>query len=298
MHIEPYHPDHLLQLTYLINAHAGVVIPGWSLTEEYIEKRLYRNPGEYVVDPWAIERQTLVVMQHQRVVAAAHLVRYGTGDEVSEYYHNAGDIVWLLFWPNHDEAAQSLLQACHEQMRAWAVSNTMIWNGSVIPTCPGIPPEWPHIIALFTRAGYAPVPDSGEAIYGGWIRDIPLPGDAPVGVEVRRMMRGVGVAFVAFADDQEIGACLCDANMTDGNTRPALRGWAQLDSLNVEEEWRSRGIGTWLVRHAVEWMRMGGCDRIVFSVIPEDEERGAGRFYQRFGWQPFTRVHREWRLQG
>jgi GNAT superfamily N-acetyltransferase len=298
MRIELYHPDHLTQLSYLLNSHFNVIIPGWSLTENHIEKKLYRNPGEYIIGPWVVERKTLLVIERERVVAAAHLMRYGTGEEVGENYQNVGEIAWLLFWPRHDDAAQTLLQACHDQMRAWTVKDTFIWNGSMMSTCAGIPPEWPHIIALFTNAGYAPDIDSGEAIYGGWLHGIPLPGDAPVaGVEVRRMMRGAGVAFVAFAGDQEIGLCLCDVDLTDGNARPALKGWAQLDSMDVEEAWRNRGIGTWLVRHAVEWMRLAGCDRITLSVLPDDEERGAGRFYQRFGWQPFTRVHTRWGRQ-
>jgi GNAT superfamily N-acetyltransferase len=299
MHIEPYQPAHLSQLTALVNAHFGVVIPGWSLPSDYIEKHLDRNPGEYVIDPWVIERKTLCALYRGRVAAAAHLLRYGTGEEIGENYQNVGDIAWLVAWPDTRDEAAALLHACHDQMQAWGVRETIVWDSVLpFPTCSGIPPQWPHITGLFEQAGYAPDPDTGEAIYGGRIETIPLPGEAPVaGVELRRIMREVSVGFVAYAGDEEIGHCYCDVDLSEGNARPALRNWAELGGMFVKEEWRSRGIGTWLVQHAAEWMRMASCDRIVLSVLPDDEERGAGRFYQRFGWQPFTRIHRSWRMR-
>jgi|GEM_PF-2752234 len=106
------------------------------------------------------------------------------------------------------------------------------------------------------------------------------------------MMAEESVAFIAYAGDQEIGRCVCKVDLSEGGARPALRMWCQLAHMVVDEEWHSRGIGTWLVQHAAEWMRLAGCDRIVLSVLPDDEERGAGRFYQRFGWQPFTRSYK------
>lgn len=75
---------------------------------------------------------------------------------------------------------------------------------------------------------------------------------------------------------------------------PALRGWAELSAMFVQEMWRGRGIGTWLVQHAVAWLRVAGCDRIVLSCAAEDEAAGAGRFYRRFGWEVFTRLQDGW----
>ncbi len=36
-----------------------------------------RDPGEYIVDPWVIERETWVAIEDDRLVAAVHLHRYG-----------------------------------------------------------------------------------------------------------------------------------------------------------------------------------------------------------------------------
>jgi len=154
MHIEPYQSDHLTQLSHLINAHFSAVIPGWSLPGEYIETHLARNPGQYVIDPWVIERKTLCVLDRQRVVAAAHLLRYGTGENVGEHFQNSGDIAWLLVWPQSKAAADALLQACHDQMCAWDVREIKVWDSTLpCPMCAGIPHVWPHLITQ-----------------GGWIR--------------------------------------------------------------------------------------------------------------------------------
>jgi GNAT superfamily N-acetyltransferase len=84
------------------------------------------------------------------------------------------------------------------------------------------------------------------------------------------------------------------AVLTEGGAVPALRGWAELSAMFVQEMWRGRGIGTWLVQHAVAWLRVAGCDRIVLSCAAEDEAAGAGRFYRRFGWEVFTRLQDGW----
>ncbi len=117
--ILPYEHDFLEQVSVLVNQHISAVLPGWTLPAARIEAGMRRNPGEYVIDPWVVERKTLCVLERQRVVGAAHLLRYGTGNEVGKFYRGAGDISWLLAWPEHAEDAKALLNACQEQMTAW-----------------------------------------------------------------------------------------------------------------------------------------------------------------------------------
>lgn len=50
----------------------------------------------------------------------------------------------------------------------------------------------------------------------------------------------------------------------DPEVGPAYRGVGEiswLTDLQVRESWRNRGIGRWLVRHAVQWLRLAGCER-------------------------------------
>jgi GNAT superfamily N-acetyltransferase len=295
MHIEPYNTHHLPELQRLVNHHLSVMIPGWSLPASYIEQHLQRNPHQPIIDPWVAERKTLLAIEKRRVVAAAHLLRYGTEDDVGKDYKGVGDIAWLLAWGENLDEAAGLLNAAHEQMDTWKATQIFAWDSHLPATLSmGIAEVWPHLIQLFTQNGYAP--HRSEALYGGWLRDIPAPTSPPLeGLTFKRSVGQIwGVNFVAHIGDEEIGFCECVPDLTEGGALPSLRGWAELGNLWIDDVWRGHGIGTWLVRHAVEWLRLAGCDRIVLACDQDDEAAGAGRFYRRFGWDVFTRIHDGW----
>jgi GNAT superfamily N-acetyltransferase len=226
------------------------------------------------------------------------LLHYGTGPEVGIHYQGAADIAWFLAWPECQEAAVALLAAAQQQMTDWRATHSYAWDSCLpVPLIGGVPEAWPHIAELLRTAGYRPVRE--EALYGGWLPDMSQAIEAPLeGIRVQRRVKSFtgGVAFVAVLDEQEIGCCDCVVDLTDGNERPSLRGWAELAEMTVEEGWRNRGVGRWLVQHAVRWCRLAGCDRIALNVAQEDEAAGAGRFYRRFGWEPWARLQVGWRL--
>ena len=66
----------------------------------------------------------------------------------------------------------------------------------------------------------------------------------------------------------------------------ASNGCGEIDSMFVEEAFRGRGIGSELVRHALEWLDSAGASSNVVTVAHANEEALA--FYQRFGFQPKT----------
>jgi len=297
-YVEQYRPEHLPQLQALINAHMSTLVPGWALAEAFIASRLQRDPGEYVVDPWVTARVTLCAIERQRVVAAAHLLRYGSGVEVGADYHNVGEIAWLVAWPKASEAAAAVLAAAREHFARWGVA-----VGWALETClpagpfAGVPDVWPHIAAALSAAGYRPDPSAAreEALYAGYLDQIAPPGAPPIdGLSIQRATGRFGARFVADLDGLEVGDCDCVSDLTEGDALPALRGWGELAELEVREPWRGRGIGARLARHAAAWLRLGGCTRIVLSVAAEDEAAGAGRFYQNLGWNPLVRFQRGW----
>jgi hypothetical protein len=115
------------QVTDLVNAHISAVVPAVSVSVSTLLSRLEREPGEFIVDPWVSERLTLVAKQRERIVAAAHLVRYADDDRVSHSYRNTAEIRWLVYWPptpNWPDSripADALLAACLAQMQRWSV---------------------------------------------------------------------------------------------------------------------------------------------------------------------------------
>ncbi len=296
--IVPYEHDHLPQVCELVNLHLSSAVPGWALPAEVIEAAMQRNPGEYVIDPWVAERKTICAVEGKRVVGIAHLLHYGSGDDVGVHYKGAGDISWFLVWPEFGGAVHNLLGACQKQMVNWKVTDVKVWdNGLPVPLLGDIPDTWPHIRRVLSDERFRPTGD--EAIFGGWLQDVPLPAIAPLdGLTCQRRLRSNrGFGFSAMHKWREIGWCECIPDLTQGGLLPALKGWAELSELFIEEDWRGQGIGTWLMGQAVEWLRLAGCDRIAFSVAADDEGRGAGRFYERMGWNAFTRLKTGWSLE-
>lgn len=297
--IEPLQDIHLPQVQVLVNMHLSTMVPGWALPETFIASRLQRNPGQSIIDPWVRKRTTLCAVLKQRVVAAAHLLRYGTGPEVSRWYQNTGDIAWFLAWPDAGEAAAALLAAARRQFTAWEVSREYAWDAG-LPISPfvGVPDVWPHIASTLEMAGYHPRADKAgeEIVYGGPLDQALPPAIPPVaGMTLRRTMGTItGARFVALVDGQEVGQIECGTDLTLGGALPALRGWGEISELQVSESWRNRGIGTWLVQQAVAWHRLGGGERMILAVMAEDEVAGAGRFYQRLGWYVLVRQRKGW----
>jgi GNAT superfamily N-acetyltransferase len=296
--IETYRPEQLAQVQALVNAHLGALLPGWAVPEALIASQIQRNPGEYVVDPWVIARITICAIEAQRVVAAAHLLRYGSGPEVSEFCTNIGTIDWIVAWPDAGEAAAALLAATHQQFEVWGVRKVWADVALLVGPFAGVPDAWPHIAAALRAAGYQPDPGRDEMVYGGSIDQVPPP-SAPslAGLEFQRTVGRFGTRFTALLEGQPVGYCECIADLTEGGAAPALRGWAELAEVEVEPSWQRRGIGTWLVQHAVAWLRLGGCDRIALVVAVDSEAAGADRFYQRFGWSRLARQKRGWGLK-
>jgi len=296
--VERAHLPHLLEL---VNLHLAAVVPGWTITARFLAETLERNHTEYITDPWVEERARLCVVEGHRVLAAAHLLRYGTGPEVNDSYRGTGEIDWFLALPGRDDAASAVLSSAHDLLASWEVSKVYAWGGG-IPAGPpllGVPDAWPHVAAALDDAGYSlPTRRHREAIYGGTLRGVPEPGEPPiVGLTLRRVVGRDGTRFAAILEDGELGYCEVDQDLTHGGALPALRGWADLWEIRVQEGWRNRGIGGWLLRHAVSWLCLSDCDRIVVTVASDDEAAGAGRFYRRFGWEVLAREIQPWKQQ-
>lgn len=301
MEILPYSPLYLPDLQQLINQHISTVLPGWALPVAYIEPFLQRNPHQPIIDPWVAERKTLIALDEGRFVATAHLLRYGTDHPVGEHYRGACDIAWLLADRDHVPQAAKLLNACREQAKAWNATSLTAWDSHLpTPMIYGLPEVWEHLIQLFTEAGFEPLPSRREALYGGWLHHLPLPAAPPIsGMTLRRTVGTFwGVRFGVWLDGEEIAFCECGTALSEGGDLPSMNRWALLGEIFTQEAYRSRGVGRWLVESVTGWLRMAGCDRIVLSCAHDDEQAGAGRFYQHLGWDVFTRLQDGWHLKG
>lgn len=160
--VRPFARSDRDQVTALANAHVAAVIPNVSISVNALMSQLEREPGEFLVDPWVRERVTLVAIQRSRVVAAAHLLRYGDDEHVSDSYRGTGEIRWLLcwppapYWPDSVTAAEALVSSCLAQLARWRPTTIYASGDLPAPGVYGVPEQWPHIRDIYLGSGFPP----------------------------------------------------------------------------------------------------------------------------------------------
>jgi len=298
------------QLTHLVNGHAAAVMPGSGVSVATVLSHLEREPGEFIVDPWVIERVTLVAEQHDRIAAAAHLLRYADEDRVSPSYRGTGEIRWLLFWPkapasgnpywtDATPAAQRLIVACIRQLDGWGVTSQNAGGELPVPGVYGVPKQWPHVHALYEQAGFRHTGHT-EAVYLVSVADLPHPAEPPMaGLMIRRSVGINGTRLSAVLGEDVAG--FIELEIFDGGERLSRHGkWADLGNLHVAETHRRHGIATWLLAHAADWLRLAQADRLLTYAWLEGRD-DTGQSYDHYraflaatGFRELSRTKRGW----
>lgn len=232
------------------------------------------------------------------MVAAAHLHRYCDDDRASESYRNAGEIVWLLCWPDHAGAGRAVRDAALAQLGRWRVT-TWFGDGSLpAPGVYGVSDAWPHVHDLYTDAGFDASAGQVEIVFAGDLARFPPPGEPPLDrLRVRRGLGPLGTAFQAVLGGDVVGTFEVDDDLTRGGTNLSFDGWADECNTWVREDLRGRGIGTWLAAHAGEWLRLGGTARFMAYAIEDGSQHRCAWFHARLGLRPVNRTVRGWRRQ-
>jgi GNAT superfamily N-acetyltransferase len=286
------------QLTDLVNAHAAAVVPGVSASVNTVLSQLEREPGEFIVDPWVSERVTLVAEQRQRIVAAAHLLRYAADDRVSESYRDSGEIRWFLYWPeapywrDAPEAGDVLAAACVAQLDRWGVARQYADGTLPVLGVYGVPEQWPHIRTTYERAGFVHGGRT-EIVLVTEIERLPRLVDPPIADLILQRSVGInGTRLAAVLGADEIGFVEVDTNLEDAVRLSRRGGWADIGNLQVAAEHRRRGVGTWLVAQAAEWLRLAGVGRLLAYAVPDEEDDLA--FLESVGFRELTCTARGW----
>jgi GNAT superfamily N-acetyltransferase len=304
------------QLTGLVNAHAAAVVPGMGVSVATVLGQLEREPGEFIVDPWVSERVTLVAEQRDRIAAAALLLRYSSDARVGPTYRGIGDIRWLLFWPeapdsgnpywtDATEAAEMLIAACIGQLDEWGVTSQEAGGELPVPGVYGVPEQWPHIRALYERAGFRHTGQT-EVVYLIRVEDLPHAAAAPplaappvAGLTVRRSVGINGTRLSAVLGEKVIGYIEFEI-FEEGERLPRRGRWADLGNLHVAERHRRRGVATWLLDQAGAWLRLAQVERLLtYAWLEGQDETGQSyddyrAFLTASGFLELTRTKREW----
>jgi GNAT superfamily N-acetyltransferase len=301
--VRPFRRSDRDQLTDLVNAHAEAVVPGMSVSVNAVLRQLERDPGEFIVDPWVSERATLVAEQEHRITAAAHLLRYFADERAGESYRGSGEIRWLVFWPlapagnpywpDPRLGAEQLIAACVRQLDGWAVA----WQGAdgALPAdgVYGVPEQWPHIRALYQRAGFTHTGDT-EIVYLARIEDLRRTAEPLAGLALRRSVGINGTRLSAMLGTDVIGYIEVET-LAAGERLPRHGGWADIGNLRVTEQYRRRGVATWLLGQAAEWLDLGQVARLLAYASLEDSGDASHRaFLAAAGFRELTRTQRGW----
>lgn len=295
--VRPFRRTDREQLTGLVNAHAAAVVPGMSVSVNTVMSQLEDEPGEFIVGPWVSERATLVAEQRQRVVAAAHLLRYGAGDDVGESYRDAGEFRWFLFWPeapywpDSAEAGEALMAAGIARLELWGVGRQYADGALPVPGVYGVPDQWPHIRDAYERAGFVQEGQT-EIVYIATVDELPRPAEPPLeGLSLHRSLGINGTRLSAVLDNQVVG--FIEVATLEGAGRvPRHPGWADIGNLHVIEDYRRRGVASWLLGQAADWLRLARVERVLDYHWPDHEDYIA--FLGAVGFRELTRTKRGW----
>lgn len=308
--VRRFHRRDREQLTHLVNRHAAAVVPSAGVSVATVLGQLEREPGEFIVDPWVSERVTLVAEQDDRIAAAAHLLRYAPEDRVSPSYRNTGEIRWLLFWPeapaagnpywtDATQAAERLIAACVRQLDEWGVTSQEAGGELPVPGVYGVPEQWPHIRALYERAGFRHTGHT-EVVYLISVEDLPRPAEPPLpGLTARRSVGSNGTRLSAVLDGDVVGYVELEI-FEEGERLSRHGGWADLGNLHVTQPYRRRGIATWLLGQGAAWLRLAQVERLLdYAWLEGQDETGQGHdHYRAFlaasGFRELTRTRRGW----
>ena len=307
--VRPFRRSDRDQLTHLVNAHAEAVVPGMSVSVSTVLASLERQPGEFIEDPWVAERVTLVAEQKNRIAAAAHLLRYFPDERAGLAVRDLGEIHWLLYWaeappgnpcwPDAAPAAYELMAACLAQFGDWGVNRQGADGELPVYGVYGVPEQWPHIRALYQQAGFTHTGHT-EIVYLARVEDLPRPARPPhAGLSVRRSVGINGCRLSAVLGQDVIG--YIEVEMFNGGERlTRTAGWADVGGLRVTEAFRRRGVGSWLLGQAADWLRLARVDRLLDYAWLEGTDPGGLSYedYRAFlpavGFRELTRTQRGW----
>jgi GNAT superfamily N-acetyltransferase len=296
--VRPFRRSDRDQLTQLVNTHAKAVVPGMGVSVSTVMSSLERRPGEFIEDPWVSERLTLVAEQQHRVAAAAHLLRYYPDERAGRAARDVGAIEWFLFWPESPAgnpcwpdaalAGEALMPACIRQLEQWGVRRQEAGGELPVPGVYGVPEQWPHISARYEKAGFVHTGHT-EVVYLARVADLARPKEPPVaGLAVRRSVGMNGCRLSAVLGEDVIGYIEVET-LDDAERLSRHGGWADVGNLRVTDGYRRRGVGTWLLAQAADWLELAQVDRLLDYARLEGTDPGGHDYADYRAFLPATR---------
>jgi ribosomal protein S18 acetylase RimI-like enzyme len=184
------------------------------------------------------------------------------------------------------------MNASLERLRAWGGDHWHADGALPAPGVYGVPEQWPHVRALYERAGF--VHDGHvEIVLLARVDELPGPAAPPLDrLALDRSVGECGTRLSARLGEECVGFIEVETNLAEGGRLAHLGGWADVGNLHVDEAYRRRGIATWLVGQAADWLRLARVERLLDYAWPEEEAMLA--LLGGLGFRELTRTARGW----
>ena len=245
--IRPFLRHDREQLTDLVNAHVKAVIPGCSVPADALLSQMERDPGEYIVDPWVVERETWVAIEDDRARRRGAPAPVRRRRAVGSALRNAAAINWLVCWPANLDAGHDLMRARCRAARSVEAAGSRVLDMSLpAPLVYGIHDAWPHLASARSRGRLLRHRRSHRVA----VRDRPRPdryagrGADRRASPMRRRLHEFGAAFTAMLNGREIGMLEVDDDFTRHGLMLRNDGWADISNVGVAPEHQGIGVGS------------------------------------------------------
>jgi len=146
--------------------------------------------------------------------------------------------------------------------------------------------------ALYERAGF--VHDGHvEIVLLARVDELPGPAAPPLdGLALDRSVGECGTRLSARLGEECVGFIEVETNLAEGGRLAHLGGRADVGNLHVDEAHRRRGIATWLVGEAADWLRLARAERLLDYAWPQEEAMLV--LLGGLGFRELTRTARGW----
>jgi GNAT superfamily N-acetyltransferase len=183
------------------------------------------------------------------------------------------------------------MEACIRRLEDWNVERQYAGGELKSVAVYGVPESWPHIRALYVRHGFVHGGDV-EVVLVASVDRLPSGGKPPLpDLMLRRSVGVCGTRIAAVRGEDSVGYIEVEMRI-DGDQRTREFGWSDIGNLWVAEAIRRRGIATWLLAAAADWLRLGGVQRLVAYASPA--AAGELALFARNGFCELVRTERGW----
>lgn len=131
-----------------------------------------------------------------------------------------------------------------------------------------------------------------EIVYVARVDELPRTSESPVDELALRRSVGINGTRLSAARGDEVAGYIEVETLEDSGRLPRHGGLADIGNLHVAEEHRRRGVATWLVGQAADWLHLAQVERVLDYAWPEQQECSA--FLESVGFRELTRTQRGW----